>query len=171
VGVASLSVACGARQPAAPPGDPVEPTATATEVASPTEGATDGAGGGTDTGGPCDLLTTAEVAAEVGPVSEGVLIEGSGCQWAAQGGQSSVALAVLPIPAATCLMSRPPAAPAVDGLGVEAWWEFVQAETAVGILVACSEDRQVNLTMSGGDDEGDLRNSAETLARMVLARI
>ena len=173
--VALWSVACAQTEAPEPQGmtPPAVTPATGTETGPTGPGPTDDAPGAGRVQA-CELLTAGEIAAEVGaPFTEGVASERSTCNWAGEGGQLSASLTLAKSAASSpCTMVRPEGAQEVEGIGAEAWWEAVQAETIVGTLVACPEGYQMTLTLSGGGgEEASLRAAAEELAATVLGRL
>ena len=167
------SMACAPTQPAeTPQGQPPSPSVRATSPVLGEGPSTPADAVPVKKVRPCDLLSPEEIASEVGPpFSEGIMGD-SICHWPGEGGQLSAALSVVDSPdVAACLKGRSEGSQDVEGLGAEAWWAAVQAETTVGSLVVCPRGYQVTFTLSGGEDESSLRGAAEALAATVLDRL
>ena len=174
--VAALILAsCGGAEPASQSPGAERPEPTGATPSSTLPGGTGDpkdpkAGSAPD---PCELLSTEEIEAAVrSPVAEGVGAAGADCHWTGEPGQPRVSLALVPFrQTSACTATRPDGAQEVSGVGAEAWWDFLLAETAVGSVVACPRGYQVTVTLSGGTNEASLRAAAEELAAAALGRL
>lgn len=148
------------------------PSAQQTVGSSPTAPAS--AGGRADD--PCSLLSQSQVEAAVGnPVQAGTADVGPSCHWehgAASG--TSVGLAMDPMTPTECANAKRTGDVDVEGLGVQAWWHFVEP-AATGSVVACPSGYMAQVTLVGAigqpADEAQLRAAAESLMKTALGKL
>jgi hypothetical protein len=125
----------------------------------------------------CSLLSKAEVEAAVGnPVTEGVPDILNSCKWETSGpATTSVGLHLLALPdGAECAVGRSGSTP-VEGLGVPASWDFVEAADT-GSVVACQAGWQIQVTLVGDivshtTTAATLRDAGVQLMGLVLPRM
>ena len=173
--VAVLLGGCGSASgsPAGPSADPTASTAAVTDA--PIASEPTGDGGGTVA---CELLTADEITGVVGnAVEPGTGTTSSDCLWASDPEETSAAVLVLQVPAASCesALAADPAQVATDGFGVPAFWLWAAASGGVGTMSLCTASSMVTVTVSAGlsdtPDEAAIREQASALADLVLTRM
>lgn len=131
---------------------------------SPTVPGTEGGGGEIRA---CDLLAAAEVSGALGgEPAQAAATGGSRCSWTSASGTVTASIVEDACPATPPEGSSP-----VEGLGVPAWWTYVQAEVGVGTITACPDGRRLEVVVTGNRPEEEARAGAEALAGTALQRL
>jgi hypothetical protein len=146
--------------------------ATATAASAGSTGTPGAVGGLPDA---CSLLTTGEIEGIVGhSVAAGVVDGAASCKWERKDPTTiSVGLHLLTLPGS--LKCQTGGSTPVDGLGVEAGWQYL-ANLNTGHVVACPSGRQVQITLIGDNvtnitTEDQLRADGVQLMGLVLPRL
>jgi len=171
-----LLTACSSSS-TSPPGTSDAPTAQPTDPTSPTSDPSQAAGDG-EAPRACDLLTPDEIAGVVGnTVEAGTGTTASDCMWSSDPEETSAAILILAVPAASCeaALDGDAAQSSADGFDVPAFWLWAAASGGVGTLSLCTAESMITVTVSAGlsdtPDEGAIRAQASALGDLVLSRI